>query len=235
MTEPLSAGQIPAIHTLPGGSSRAYLIANGSRSVLVDAGNAGRSRRVLAAAAKAGISPADIALVVITHTHFDHVGSLAALQKTTRAPVLVHAMEADCLRAGSSPFPAGTNAYGRFISRLGRRFFTRLSRFAPVEPEIVIGEPYSLAHLGLEAMVLPTPGHTAGSLSVVIAGQTALVGDSAFGILPHTAYPPFANDPPRLLESWRSLLDTGCRVFLPGHGRPVSRSLLVKSLADFER
>jgi hydroxyacylglutathione hydrolase len=225
----------PRIFTLPGGTSRVYLIANDSRSVLVDAGNPGRSRQILAAAAAAGVSPSAIALIVITHTHFDHVGSLAALKKATRAPVLVHAAEAPWLRQGSSPFPAGTNLWGHLVSALGQRFLGRFTTFTPLEAELQISQPYSLHHLGIPASVLPTPGHSPGSLSLILNQHTALVGDSLFGILPHTAFPPFAGDPALLLQSWRALLGTGCTIFLPGHGRPVSRSLLEKSLAEQER
>ena len=40
--------------------------------------------------------------------------------------------------------------------------------------------------------------------------------------------PPFADDVGQLVESWRHLLETECRVFLPGHGKAIERRLLEK-------
>ena len=34
----------------------------------------------------------------------------------------------------------------------------------------------------------------------------------------HSVFPPFGQDIPRMIESWRILAGTGCKLFLPGHG-----------------
>jgi len=53
-----------------------------------------------------------------------------------------------------------------------------------------------------------------------------------FGVFPWSVYPPFANDPLELLESWGKLLHTMCKVFIPSHGSANQKSLVEK---DFNR
>jgi len=211
------------------GNSNAYLILDGDRSILVDAGMPGMAGRILAKARNAGIRPQDIGLIVLTHSHIDHVGSLFALKKATEAQVLIHAMEADHIRKGHSPFPAGTNRFSRVISFLGQRLLSRLVNFTPTEPDQIVTKKCDLRPLGFQGELLHTPGHSCGSICLLLEEGTALAGDTVFGIFPNSAFPPFAENVQELLSSWHLLLSAGCQEFLPGHGRPVSRALLQSS------
>jgi len=61
--------------------------------------------------------------------------------------------------------------------------------------------------------------------------EIALVGDTLFGVLPRSVWPPFADDPARMVQSWGQLLETPCRLFLPGHGREIGRERLGRNFA----
>jgi len=80
--------------------------------------------------------------------------------------------------------------------------------------------------------LLHTPGHTPGSISVIIDNEIAIVGDTMFGVFWWSVYPPFASNPDKLIDSWEKLLETRCRIFLPSHGSANKRSLVEK---DFGR
>jgi glyoxylase-like metal-dependent hydrolase (beta-lactamase superfamily II) len=110
----------------------------------------------------------------------------------------------------------------------GRRQFT------PLVPDISIDGPFDLAKYGLEGTALPLPGHSAGSIGVILDTGEAFVGDAAFNIFPRTVVPPLADDPAALLESWRILLSSGARTFYPGHGKPFGREKLEASLPRLE-
>jgi glyoxylase-like metal-dependent hydrolase (beta-lactamase superfamily II) len=73
------------------------------------------------------------------------------------------------------------------------------------------------------------PGHSPGSLCVIVGGKDAIVGDTLFGISRRTAFPPFADDVDELLRSWERLIETGCQSFLPGHGGVISIQMLRES------
>ena len=78
----------------------------------------------------------------------------------------------------------------------------------------------------LKAKIMHTPGHTPGSMSVIIDDEDALVGDTMFGVFWWTIYPPFANDTTQMINSWGNLLQTNSKVFIPSHGSANSRFLV---------
>jgi len=123
-------------------------VLQGDRPVLVDTGTAGNARRILVELGRQGVKPEDISLILITHSHADHVGSLADLKRTIAAPVAVHRLDAESLRAG-----------------------------AGVEPEVVLEDEFDLRQYGVAGKVIWTPGHSPGSLSVIVESGEAVVGD----------------------------------------------------------
>jgi hydroxyacylglutathione hydrolase len=212
-------------------NSNAYLILNGTRSALIDTGTPGKAGLILEAARQAEISPSDIKLIVLTHTHFDHAGGLAELKAATGARVVVHASERDYLCMGRSPMPGGTNFLAKIVSLLGRTIFSSISRTPSMEADLLVEQQLDLHEYGLPGLILHTPGHSCGSQTLILQDRIAFAGDTLFGLFKSTAFPPFADHVPTLLESWQLLLATGCDTFLPGHGRSVSRSLLEKTLS----
>jgi glyoxylase-like metal-dependent hydrolase (beta-lactamase superfamily II) len=44
----------------------------------------------------------------------------------------------------------------------------------------------------------------------------------------NSIFPPFADDTEIMIKSWKKLLETNCKLFLPGHGKGISRELLEK-------
>ena len=139
--------------------------------------------------------------ILLTHTHFDHVGAVAALARHTGAPVYCPAIEAFILR--------DINAY----------VFPGYGPYEPYDPEQTIDGGERLALAGLEIDVLFTPGHSPGHVSFSIPDhQLLLSGDVLFeGSIGRTDLP--GGDHERLMESIAMLLDTlpdDTRV-LPGH------------------
>ncbi|MDW7733736.1 MAG: MBL fold metallo-hydrolase [Methanolobus sp.] len=210
------------------GTSNAYLISDNDTVLLVDAGNEGRIGDMEVALKKNGLEFSDIAIIIVTHSHYDHVGCLAEIKKRSRAKVIVHRDEANFLSNGCTPFPEGTMICSKVINRIGGLFLSDRARCAPVHPDIIVDGECELMIPGLEVTILPTPGHTSGSVSVIINNECSFVGDTLFSVIPGTVYPPFANDRETLIKSWEKLLSIGCRTFYPGHGRPFSRETLEK-------
>jgi glyoxylase-like metal-dependent hydrolase (beta-lactamase superfamily II) len=166
-----------------------------------------------------GIASMD--LLVLTHAHHDHAGNAAAVKETFGCRVLVHQQGEDFLVRGRSPMVRATGPISKLMMACFGRFVLPKLRYPPCIPDIVAEERYDFKADGLDIAVIHTPGHTACSLSVIVDGEVALVGDTLFGVFKKSVMPPFANDMVQLKESWRKLLDSGCSVFLPGHGKPV--------------
>jgi glyoxylase-like metal-dependent hydrolase (beta-lactamase superfamily II) len=212
------------------GRCNCYLVSGRGASLLVDTGRAKSWSKLSSSLDRAGVGKHEPLLVVLTHTHFDHAENAARLKAEYDATILVHQSEAGFLRTGDSPLPAGTLPFTRVLMRLFGSWEQRRVRYAPVEPDILIQERYDLRAHGLDGSLIHTPGHSAGSMSVVLGNELALVGDAMVGLLPGAVFPPYADDPRQVLTSWQALLDTGCAVFLPAHGSERQRAVVAASL-----
>ena len=208
---------------IPLARSNAYAAVEGDRAILIDTGKTGEEQKIARILKSMGFSPGNIRLIVLTHAHYDHCGALKALKDMTDARTLVHHDEAGFLKRGHSEFPKGTMWFSKGISRIGRTFAKRMGRYQPVSPDITIGERFELQAYGVHGYILPTPGHTSGSISVIIDNTHAIVGDTLFNIFRKSVYPPFADDEAELLKSWGKLYQTDCAYFYPGHGKPFGK------------
>lgn len=210
------------------GTQTAYLVPAKDGFVMVDAGNRGCGRIFEAGLRRWRVDPAQIRLLILTHVHFDHAGSAAHIHRLTGCRVAVGASEAGLLATGRAVIPPGINWYGRVVSWLGRKRGTRHFDFDPVRPDLLIEDGLDLAKFGLAGRAVSTPGHTTGSVSLILDSGQAFVGDAAIRYLPFLPplLPPFGYDRERLLKNWKELLETGISIFYPGHGWPFSAAEL---------
>jgi glyoxylase-like metal-dependent hydrolase (beta-lactamase superfamily II) len=211
----------PLVIPIPLGHVNAFLI-RGTRPVLVDTGFPGSAPKILSALQKEGYKPWELGLIVITHAHLDHTGSAAALAGATGAPVLVHKAEAEYLSSGAGAPVVPATLTGRVLRMM-------IGKRAPrpelgVTPVIRIDAPYRLDAYGIDGTVIPTPGHTKGSLSVDLATGECIAGDLITGLFPprKARLPIFAEDTALARENIRALLDRHPLIIYTGHGGPFS-------------
>jgi glyoxylase-like metal-dependent hydrolase (beta-lactamase superfamily II) len=127
-----------------------------------------------------------------------------------------------------SPLPAGTNLFTRTLMRRFGRKAGRKVKCEPCPADLIVDERFDLRPLGIGATILHTPGHSPGSISLIVDDEIAIVGDTMVGTFPGKIFPPFADDVKGVVQSWGKLLETGCRLFLPAHGSGNSRELVEK-------
>ena len=155
------------------------------RGLIVDPGD--EAERILGAVDELGIG---IDAILVTHTHFDHVGAVAPVAKATGAPVYCPEIEVPVLADINSfvPWPG----FGPFESY-------------DADETVSGGERLELA--GMEIGVIFTPGHSPGHVTYAIRDEKALFsGDVLFqGSVGRTDLP--GGDWGTLLESIRGLVD----------------------------
>ena len=222
----MNTHRIATVSVLPANMLNSFILV-GERPILVDSGMPGSAPKILAALAREGFAPNDVSLILITHRHVDHIGSAAELQRATRAPVAVHALDADWLRRGDGGTRPPTGLGGRFFDLTGLPGVPA----EPCEPEIVIDGDFDLTPYGAPGgVVLHTPGHTPGSVSALFPNGDVLAGDLAVGGITflggiafkgHVRKPPFEDDPIIVRRSLLQLLDRGAERFFVGHGGPL--------------
>jgi glyoxylase-like metal-dependent hydrolase (beta-lactamase superfamily II) len=224
--------KIVRIPVLGGHLINTYLLV-GKRPVLVDCGMPGSGDRVYDGITAAGIDPADLAMIVVTHGHVDHYGAAAELQTRTGAPVAAHKSDLPTYLAGHGD-PSQRQPIGVF-----GHIFTHTpppnEATTPLHPDIVLTGELRLDDYGIEGAIIPTPGHTAGSVSVLLDQGDVMAGDMIAGgllglVRYRPSYPPFHDDPAQALESLQSLLEEGPHTLHVGHGGPFSADAVQKWL-----
>jgi len=200
------------------GSATAYLVKGQKGCILVDAGSKGKEQMFFDCLRRLGISQGELQLIVVTHVHYDHVGGLALIKKRCQCPVAVHTNEAALLREARIAIPPSTNTVGRMLSFLGRKLISTDRNFAPVEPDILISNEFLLDDFGIDGSVLFTPGHTRGSVSVLLRSGEAFVGDLVSSFPFQSVFPMYAEEPEQVCESWKKILDFGSKMIFPSHG-----------------
>jgi glyoxylase-like metal-dependent hydrolase (beta-lactamase superfamily II) len=201
--------------------------------IVVDAGQPRKGRDFLAGLSRAGISPEEIQLILLTHAHWDHMGSAAELKQITAAPLAVHEQEVGWVERGDPPLPPGVTAWGRVLMAV-HRLIMPLIRIPPAKVDRALAdELFPLADFGIPGVAVPTPGHSPGSVSVLLDSGEAFVGDLAMNRPPlcrSPGLPIFADDPDEVVRSWHRLLDLGVKTVFPAHGRPFPVDVMKRIL-----
>lgn len=212
------------------GRSNSYAVKEGKVLLIIDTARKSRWKMLEARLDSLGLRPAAL---ILTHTHFDHAENAASIKGKYHAMVYVHKAEASYLASGNCPLPKGCKPITTWMTEhFAERFQHRFS-YQPVAPDITVDAKCDLGSLGFKAGILHTPGHSKGSQCITIDGEIAFVGDTLYGVYPDQVLPPFADDVNQMIQSWERLLDSGCKLFLPGHGRQISRELLEKEYQKY--
>jgi hydroxyacylglutathione hydrolase len=171
--------------------------AGGDKLLVVDPGD--EADRILAAITATG---AEVEAILLTHTHFDHVGAVAPVARATGAPVYVPEIEKPVLADIMAYVP--WEGFGPYESY-------------DADETLAGGETLELA--GLTVDVIFTPGHSPGHVTYAVADAPAVFsGDVLFqGSVGRTDLP--GGDHATLLQSIATLLDRfdDDTVVHPGH------------------
>lgn len=191
---------MPGVHVIETMANCALL--TDDRLLLVDTSNDAQATEVLAYLETHGYKPADVAHIVATHTHPDHVGGLATLKEATEAEVAAHRIEADFI-AKTSSYPGRT---------LGHRA-------CDVDVRLEDGDVYQ------ELRVIHTPGHTPGNIalldearSLLIAGDTLRNDGGRLGPMPDV----YNIDPGKHRHSIQKVAELEFEALIVGHGDPLA-------------
>ncbi len=173
-----------------------WLVDDGRGGPLLVIDPAGSSELLLAA-----VGELDVAHIVLTHSHFDHIGAVGALKAKTGAPISIHHEDAAFV---TDPGLNGASLFG-------------FSDSSPA-PDRLLREGDVLDAGGVRLTVMETPGHTTGSICLFGDGHL-FSGDTLFaGSVGRSDFP--RGDGRALQRSiWEKLapLPDEVRVH-PGHG-----------------
>ncbi|WP_313320157.1 MBL fold metallo-hydrolase [Stenotrophomonas sp.] len=157
----------------------AYLIVQDGRGAFVDCGTTHSLPNLLACVAQAGLQPADIDWLILTHVHLDHAGGAGALmQQLPNARLVVHPRGAQHMIDPARLIAGATAVYGE--AEIARSYGQIVP--VPAERVVVAEDGHQVLLAGRALVCVDTPGHARHHLCVWdAASQSWFTGDT-FGL-----------------------------------------------------
>lgn len=215
------------IHPISLGMVNTYLV-KGQGCILVDTGMSNHVDKIIQTLESHSVKPKDISLIVITHNHTDHVGGLKKLREITGAKVAIHKSEAPALAAGKTTEVKPNTFFGKVLIKLLRN-----AEAEQVQADILIDGEYDLNEFGIAGKLIHTPGHTPGSISVLLHNKEMIVGDLFTGKDNKASKPIFATDPKELKSTLEAIVNLAPSKIYTSHGKACkvdTLSNLIKKL-----
>ena len=207
------------IHKVDGvRGANCYLVSTAGGLYLIDTGMPGNAQKILRYLKALGKNEKDLLMILLTHSDMDHSGSAAELRRRTGAKLAIH--------GGDAPGLSGEKELKKVkgVPGLLFRIVVKLMKIEKVAADVILKEGEKIGPL----TVIPTPGHTEGSVSFLSeADRTLFAGDAL-----RTAKDGSPAMPPRMMtldmdKAWESAEKISKLTFdamLPGHGDPVLQS-----------
>jgi glyoxylase-like metal-dependent hydrolase (beta-lactamase superfamily II) len=210
------------------GMVNAYLLTAGDAFVLVDTGLPTKWDTLVSHLRASSALPDKLKLVVITHGDLDHTGGCARLQKEYGVKVAIHPGDAEQVEKGRMLEREVGNPVFKLILKLRRlRMRGRMPAYPKFTPDMLLADGQSLEPYGVEATILHLPGHTPGSIAVLLPGGDIIAGDIVSNMIrPGTS--PFVHDRQAMAASLEKLKSMDLETIYPGHGKPFGASTLAK-------
>jgi glyoxylase-like metal-dependent hydrolase (beta-lactamase superfamily II) len=215
----------------------------GGKWVLVDAGMPKSGDEIIKIAAERYGDNNPPSAILLTHGHFDHVGSIVDLILEWRVPVYAHPMEV--------PFLNGEQAYPEPDTSVEGGMLAKISSYYPNEP-VDIHEALQLLPPDGSVPELPNwqwvhvPGHSPGQVAFFRQSDKLLISadalitvkqDSMYRVLVQKEE--VCGPPVYLTTDWGAALDSVKRlellkpeILIPGHGTAMQGAELRQGLED---
>lgn len=226
-------------------SVNCYLLRTNDSFILVDTGGytfverplSDKKDRLLEQLNENGCRPGNLKLIILTHGDLDHIANCAVLKQKYAAPIAIHKNDAVLLKDISlekifSNFKFNSLAF-TLMAKLMHSMFVKISNkiiaeYQEFDADELIDESFDLTKYGLQGKIIHIPGHTKGSIGILINDGDFICGDT----LANTKKPGIAMnayDFGQLKESIRKLSSENIRRVFPGHGAPFEFAKLKKN------
>lgn len=219
----------PDIKQMRLGSSNVFLIKS-NKFVLIDSGGKNDLPALQAALAAKNVPIEKISTIILTHAHADHAGLAAELRRRSGAVIVMGAGDVPMAKAGHNDDIKPTNLMARILKR-----FVIDPNYEGFTADVLVDEPLDLQRFGLSGRAVQMPGHTPGSLVVVLDDGRAFVGDIMLGgwmggamLSGHAGEHYFQADMARNHANIEELLKQPINTFYLGHGGPVTRESVLE-------
>lgn len=197
------------------GMVNCWLLKGENGAVLIDTALPKFKDKILAAA-----RDADLKLILLTHGHADHISGAKILSDALKIPVAMNPLDNELIQNQHARKIYADTFIGRFLKPGSDQ-----SRYRPHQfvPDIEINGGERLDKYGVDAQCAALPGHTAGSIGVLVNKKDFIAGDTFFNIFKPARALIYENSDD-VNKSIELIKMSRCETIYPGHGSPFSAS-----------
>ncbi len=208
------------------GFVNSYLIEENTSFVLIDTGGSNNRAELMRSLESAGCTPHNLKLIVLTHGDFDHTGNAAWLRRSFDSRIAMHKDDSGMVESGDM-----------FVNRkkpniLIRKMIPLFTGFGKAErfaPDLLVGDGYDLTKFGIDARVISIPGHSKGSIGILMATGGLFCGD-LYDNVKTPSLNSIMDDLDGAKHSTGKLKGYKIKTIYPGHGKPFLMEQLLNAI-----
>lgn len=204
-------------------SVNCYLLKSSAGYTLIDTGPTSKRVAIVNTIHKAGCTPGNLNLIILTHGDFDHCGNAAHLRDEFKTKIAMHPDDAGIVEHGDMTW---NRKKPNFVVRTIFSLMLTLKEADRFKPDILLITGDQLSEYGLQAEVISIPGHSKGSLAILTSSGDLFCGD----LLANVDQPglwSIIDDETGAHASVDQLMDLPIKTVYPGHGNPFPMDSLV--------
>jgi hydroxyacylglutathione hydrolase len=218
-----SKGQATKIRRIGLGGLNCFLLEGPDGFILIDTAVSSMRAKLEGELSNAGCGIGDLRLILLTHGDVDHIGNAAYLREKYKAKIAMHMADAGMAETGDMGI--GRKQPADYMSPVFAAMMGLFSHMKtpPLEcftPDIALREGYSLADYGVDARIIEIPGHSKGSIGVLVGESELVCGDLFYNFFGSRGLIHSIFDIDDYRESLSKLAALGRLRLYPGHGKP---------------
>lgn len=209
------------ITRINGGGSNCYLITENNKSILVDTGMKNKRKEILEFC-----KDKNVVIIILTHGHIDHCENAAYLSKELGVPIGIHKDDLQLIGNNLIRPMKSKGVLGGIV-----RYFSEISakknKWLDFKTSIFLKDGDNLDKYGINGKIIGLPGHTAGSIGILVGDNDFLVGDALMNMFSPSVSLLY-EDQNAMLISAEKIEKLGNNKIHFGHGKPVMNRKWVK-------
>ncbi len=196
------------------GTVNCFLVKIKSDYVLIDTGGTNNRRKLEEELGKAGCTPGNLKLIVLTHGDFDHIGNAAFLRQKYDSKIAMHNDDFGMIESGDMFW---NRTKPNFLIKAVAGLLFKLNNSDRIKPDVAVNDGHDLSCYGLSAKIVHLPGHSKGSIGLLTSSGDLFCGD-LFENTKRPALNSIMDDMEAAHLSVEKLIKMKVKTVYPGHG-----------------
>ena len=207
------------------GSVNCYLIETDTGYCLIDTVISNRRSELERELERTGCKPGSLKLIVITHGDFDHTGNAAYLRNMFGTKIAMHAGDSGMAERGDMFW---NRKKPNILIKVFAPMLFRLNKSDRFTPDFYLDDGDDLSEYGFDGKVLSIPGHSKGSIGILLMASGDLFVGDLFENTSKPALSSIMDDQVAANGSVEKIKSLQINTIYPGHGEPFPMDLLIQ-------